>query len=136
MMSAKSQANPRILLMQRSAAAESTIQLLVGLNAYAPGGEDPSDYMRGLSLLQEGKLAEAIDLLNKAITSRPADPALRLLRAIAHLENNQYSLGLRDLSRATCLEPRYSKVCEDWARESLERSVRNGKETGDPAEPE
>jgi tetratricopeptide (TPR) repeat protein len=129
-----SQANLRALPLQQPAAADSTIQLLVGLNA-SPGGEDPSVYGRGLSLLQEEKLAGAIDLLNQAIASRPADAALRLLRAIAHLENNQYSLGLRDLSRATRLEPRYSRVCEDWARESLERSVGNGKETGDLTEP-
>ncbi len=135
MMPARSQANLRVLPLQHPAAAESTIQLVVGLNAHAPGGEDPPDFVRGLSLLKEGKIAGAIDLLNQAIASRPAAAALHFLRAVAHLENQQYSLGLRDLRRATRLEPRYSMVCEAWARESLERSVGNGKETGSPTEP-
>lgn len=69
--------------------------------------ENP-DHMKALALHKEGKYAEAIPFLDKAIKAEPNNPNIYNDRGISFLHTSQKQKALADMEKAVELEPDYA----------------------------
>ncbi|MCX7875342.1 MAG: tetratricopeptide repeat protein [Melioribacteraceae bacterium] len=71
---------------------------------------------QALLLMQEGRLGEAIDQLNKYIAGNPRSPDGYHLRGLCQEQRSQYQNSVLDLRRAYRLDPSNQKIKEDLNR--------------------
>ncbi|NNE54378.1 MAG: tetratricopeptide repeat protein, partial [Flavobacteriales bacterium] len=65
-------------------------------------------YKKALSLIQEQKFDEALELYNLALEAQPDDPDILNDRGVCFFHLKKMSLALQDLTRAVELQPDYS----------------------------
>ena len=65
-------------------------------------------YIKALEKIEQGKLAEAILFLDKAIEEEPTNPVYVSERGVCYLNLNQLGRALEDMNQSVKLEPNYS----------------------------
>lgn len=65
-------------------------------------------YLKSLDKIKEGKLAEAVLFLDKAIEEEPENPIYYSERGVCYLNLNQLGRALEDMNQSVKLEPNYS----------------------------
>lgn len=65
-------------------------------------------YLKALDKIKEGKLAEAVLFLDKAIEEEPKNPVYVSERGVCYLNLGQLGRALEDMNQSVKLEPNYS----------------------------
>ncbi len=80
-----------------------------------------SEYRRGLATMQEGRVAEAMLALEKALTISPQHEAARQTLVGLLLEGHRYDEAMRHLQLGLTLDPRQPAMAMLLARLQIER---------------